>query len=86
MTDYYLKFPDQATAIEALSANGMTYTDDEGVEHPSQGGHDYAMWEVGSIEGVSGWHINVRLVNVDFDVSSLEQYVVQPSQPRCVWA
>jgi len=86
MTDLYYKFPDQTTAIEALSANGMTYTDDDGVEHPSQGGHDFAMWEVGSIEGVSGWHINVRLVNVDFDVSSLEQYVVTPRNPKTVWA
>jgi len=86
MIDIYLKFPDHSTAIEALSANGMTYTDDDGVEHPSQGGHDYALWEVGTIEGVDGWHVNVRLVNVDFDVSSLEQYVVHPNQPRCVWA
>jgi len=85
-SDLYYKFPDQPTAIEALSANGMTYTDDEGVEHPSQGGHDYAMWEVGSIEGVDGWHINVRLVNVNFDVSSLEQYVVHPTNPVCVFA
>ena len=43
MIDIYLKFPDQPTALEALSSAGMTYTDDEGVEHPSQGGHDYAL-------------------------------------------
>jgi hypothetical protein len=86
MIDLYLKFPDQTTAIEALSANGMTYTDDEGIEHPSQGGHDFALWEVGTIEGIEGWHINVRLINVEFDVSGLEQYEVEPQKPVCIWA
>ena len=86
MCDLYYKFSDQPTALVALSAVGMTYTDDEGIEHASQGGHDYAMWEVGEIEGVEGWHVNVRLVNESFDVSSLEQYVVHPTNPRVVWA
>ena len=138
MIDYYYKFPDHLTALEALSSAGMTVTsfetkrdelgnivyrtiqqeafevyenevgeltsrilldengnptieevqieETEEVERISQGGHDYALWEVGSIEGVSGWHINVRVVNVDFDVSSLEQYVVHPTNPRVVWA
>jgi hypothetical protein len=86
MIDLYLKFPDQPTAIEALSANRMTYTDDEGIEHPSQGGHDFALWEVGAIEGIEGWHINVRLINVKFDVSELEQYRVEPQKPVCIWA
>ena len=52
-SDLYYKFPDQLTALEALSANGMTYTDDEGVEHPSQGGHDYALWyDIPNYEGL----------------------------------
>jgi len=58
----------------------------EEVERISQGGHDFALWEVGDIEGVSGYHVNVRLVNEDFDVSSLEQYRVEPTKPRVVWA
>jgi len=86
MIDIFYKFPDQPTALEALSDAGITYTDDDGVEHPSQGGHDYALWEVGEIESIEGWHINVRLINVDFDVSGLEQYVVHPTNPRVVWA
>ena len=138
MTDLYLKFPDQPTALAALSANGMTVTsfetkrdelgnivyrtiqqeafevyenedgeltsrilldengnptieevqieETEEVEQISQGGHDFALWEVGEIEGVDGYHVNVRLVNESFDVSSLEQYVVTPRNPKTVWA
>jgi hypothetical protein len=86
MIDLYYKFPDHPTTLLALSANGMTYTDDEGIEHPSQGGHDFALWEVGTIEGIEGWHINVRLINVEFDVSGLEQYKVEPQKPVCIWA
>jgi hypothetical protein len=88
MTDYYLKFPDQATMLEVLRQLGMTYTmeGDEPVEHISQGGHQYAAWEVGEIEGAEGWHYNLRVVDPEFDVSSLEQYAVTPTNPRCVWA
>jgi len=138
MTDLYYKFPDQLTALEALSAAGMTVTsfetkrdelgnivyrtiqqeafevyenedgeltsrilldengnptieevqieETEEVERISQGGHDYALWEVGEIVGVEGYHVNVRLVNEYFDVSSLEQYVVTPRNPKTVWA
>jgi len=137
-SDIYYKFPDQLTALSALSANGMTVTsfetkrdelgnivyrtiqqeafevyenedgeltsrilldengnptieevqieETEEVERISQGGHEYALWEVGTIDEVEGWHINVRLVNESFDVSSLEQYRVEPQNPVCIWA
>jgi hypothetical protein len=88
MTDYYLKFTDQATMLEVLRQLGMTYTmeGEDSVEHISQGGHQYAAWEVGEIEGADGWHYNLRVVDPEFDISSLEQYSVTPSNPRCVWA
>jgi len=86
MKDFYYRFADEQEALAALEQNGMTYVNDDGEVVASQGGHDFALWSVGSIEGVSGWHVNVRLVNVDFDVSSLEQYVVTPQNPRVVWA
>lgn len=85
MIDYFLKFPDQATMLEALRPLGMTYTTDE-VEMVSQGGHQYACWLVGEIEGADGVHLNLRVVDPEFDVSSLEQYAVSPQHPRCVWA
>jgi hypothetical protein len=86
MTDLYLKFPDQPTALEVLRPLGMTYTDDEEVEHVSQGSHQFALWEVGEIIGVDGWHINLRIIDVNFDVSGLEAYAVEPQNPVCVWA
>jgi len=91
MRDYYLKFPDQATMLEALRPLGMTYTveateDTEATEQVSQGGHQYACHEVGEIADVEGWHLNIRLVDPEFDLSSLEQYRVEPKNPRCVWA
>jgi hypothetical protein len=88
MTDHYLKFPDQATMLSALRPLGMTYMSegDEPVEMVSQGGHQYAAHEVGEISGVEGWHLNLRVVDPEFDVSALDEYAVQPRNPKCVWA
>ena len=88
MIDKYYKFPDQATMLSALRPLGMTYTTegDEPVEMVSQGGHQYATWTVGEIEGVEGFHLNVRVVDPEFDVSSLAEFEVFPRNLRCVWA
>jgi hypothetical protein len=85
MTDYFLKFPDQPTALEVLRPLGMTYTTEE-TEQISQGGHQWAIWVVAEIENVEGFHVNLRLIDPELDVSSLEPYVVTPRNPRCVWA
>ena len=86
MRDYYLKFIDQATMLEALRPLGMTYTTEGDEEMVSQGGHQYAAWELGLIEGSEDWHLNLRVVDPEFDVTSLEQYAVFPRNPRCVFA
>jgi hypothetical protein len=86
MIDHFLKFPDRQAMLTALTPLGMTYTDDEQVEHASQGSHAYALWVVGLIEGVEGFHVNLRVVDPEFDVSSLEPFAVFPTSPRCVWA
>ena len=88
MIDYFYKFPDQATMLSALRPLGMTYTaeGDEPVEMVSQGGHRYATWTVGEIEGIEGFHLNVRVVDPEFDVSSLAEFEVIPTNPRCIWA
>ena len=86
MIDLYLRFADQAEMLSVLEPLGMTYTDDEGNVQVSQGGHQSAAWEVGEIAGKEGWHLNVRVVDPEFDVSGLEQYSVQPRNPVCVWA
>lgn len=85
-SDHYLRFDTEAAALEALNPLGMTYTDDEGTEHASQGSHSFALWVLGEIPGVEGWHVNLRVIDPEFDVSSLEPFVVHPTSPRCVWA
>jgi hypothetical protein len=84
--DHYLRFPDQPAALAAFAALGMTYTDDEQVEHASQGSHQYALHEVGEIPGKDGWHVNLRVIDEAFDVSSLEAFCVFPTHAVCVWA
>lgn len=58
----------------------------EGEERASQGSHQFALWEVGSIEGIDGWHVNLRVIDPEFDVTSLEPFAVHPTSPLCVWA
>jgi hypothetical protein len=82
--DYYLRFSDQQQALEVMQS--FTYTDDEGNTHLSQGGHDYALWEVGILDETDSWHINLRVINPELDVSALEPYMVTPRNPKCVWA
>jgi hypothetical protein len=86
MTDLYLKFPTPAAMLAALQPLGMTHTDDDGIEHASQGSHQYALHEVGEIEGSEGWHVNLRVIDPEFDVSALAEFEVHPGAPRCVWA
>ena len=43
--DYYLRFTDQSEMLTVLEPLGMTYPDEEGIVHVSQGGHQYAAWE-----------------------------------------
>jgi hypothetical protein len=54
-------------------------------EQLSQGGHQWALWEVGEINGVEGWHVNLRIIDDTLDVSALEPYCVTPRNPRVVW-
>ena len=86
MIDKFFRFSDQATMLSALRLLGMTYTTEEPVEMVSQGGHQYACHEVGEISGVEGHHYNLRLIDENFDVSSLEEYQVFPKNPKCQWA
>ena len=86
MIDLYLRFADQAEMLSVLEPLGMTYTDDEGVVKVSQGGHQYSAWEVGTIEGRDGWHLNIRQIDMEMDLSSLDPYRVYPPYPVCVWA
>lgn len=83
MRDIYLRYQDQAEALSVMT--DFTYTDEDGSVHLSQGSHQYALWEVGEINGIEGWHINVRLIDESMDITNLEPYSVAPRNPVCVW-
>ena len=85
MTDLFLRFDTQQDMMTTFRGLGLTYTDDD-IEHVAQGGHQYALWEVGHIPGREGWHVNIRIIDPNFDVSSLEPYQVFPANPFCVWS
>lgn len=85
-SDHFLKFPTESDMLDALRPLGMTYTDDEGTEHAIQGSHQFALWVLGEIPGIEGWHVNLRVVDPEFDVSSLEVFCIHPQQPVCIWA
>jgi hypothetical protein len=89
MIDLFLRFDSQQDALDTLRPLGMTYTDkeaDEPSEIISQGSHQYALWEVGEIPGRDGYHINIRVIDPEFDITLLEPYRVYPRNPVCVWA
>ncbi len=86
MTDYFYRFLDQATMFLLLTPLGMVSFDDEGNPSLIEGNHQYAAWQVGEIAGYDGWHLNVRQIDPEFDLSSLTDYEVHPTQPKCVWA
>lgn len=81
MVDLYYKFIDRQEMLTLLKPLGMI-VDGALV----LGNHQYAAWEVGEILGVEGWHLNIRLVDEELDLSTLELYAVQPVNPLCRWA
>lgn len=86
MTDYFLRFDTHTAALLVFLDLDMTYVDDEGVGHISQGTHQYALDEFGEIPGKEGYHINLRVIDPEFDVSAMEPYQVFPQQPVRIWA
>lgn len=86
MIDLFLKFTDQTEMFSVLEPLNMIYTNQNNEKFVLQSSHQYAAWEVGLINGKSGWHLNIRIIDSSFDYSTLEQYRVFPSQPACVWA
>lgn len=86
MRDLYLRFDSPEQMMQIMTLMNLTYQDDEQNTIVQTGSHEYALWEVGEIPGRSGYHVNMRIIDPDFDVTLLEPYQVYPSQPVCVWA
>jgi hypothetical protein len=97
MTDLYLAFPDQATADAVLYTTHDAVTDEEGnVTAEAYVTPNYANIDTLGIlyerqddleaepVAISGWHINIRLVEGE-DATSLQAFEVHPTVPRRVW-
>ena len=102
MTDYALRFPDEATARtligSALNANreaedGSTVIACFTTEHAidligtiyKPTALDSNGVEITPAKAVSGWHVNVRLLNDQPLPEALIPYLVTPSTPSRVW-
>ena len=90
--DLYLAFPNESTANSVLyrTVDGETYPnyaniDTIGVIYKPTGQTEQTEdGEVPVMQAVSGWHVNVRVVNEN--TAPLQKYVITPSNPVRVWA
>ena len=84
--DYTLKFPDQATAEEVLSAmteQSAHAIDTIGVIYkPTGEAIENDGMTVNAVAPIDGWHVNVR----GPEDTSLDPYVVEVTSPVRVWA
>ena len=99
MTDFYLKFTDEAEATSVLYTQEPTAWDEEGNVTATEPRQAYAnISTIGVIykptgetdaEGnpvmasLDGWHVNVRVVGED--ATALEAFAVTPTLPVRVW-
>ena len=99
MTDFYLKFTDEAEATSVLYTQEPTAWDEEGNVTATEPRQAYAnISTIGIIykptgetdaEGnpvmaaLDGWHVNVRVVGED--ATALEAFAVTPTLPVRVW-
>lgn len=72
--DYYLSFPDEA------SANAVLYVEDK----PNFVNIDTIGVIYKDEQPITGWHVNVRLMDNE-DGSALESFAVTPSTPLRIW-
>lgn len=82
--DYFLKFPTEAEANAVLYVPAPEAAEGEEPQPPTP---KYANIDtLGPIEGVDGWHVNVRLVLGAEDAEPLVPFAIAPEHPRRVWA
>ena len=85
MTDYSLRFPDEASSFavaQALDAVSVTEDGPRLVRFT----HRYALDVIGALEGRQGWHVNIRILDGSELPAELSQYIVTPEAPARVWA
>jgi hypothetical protein len=86
MTDKCFRFSDQNEMIDVLSPLGMIDENGDGEQIVVSNPPYYASWVLGEIVGYSGWHLNIRQIDPNFDLSAIDPYQVYPQDPVCKWA
>ncbi len=94
MKDLYLRFFSEEEAQQQLIAFGFQSDEEQGgLFHPDicldvVGVIITSTGEAESVEYVTepGYHVNLRIVNDDLDLSSLNGNAVNPKTPARVWA
>jgi hypothetical protein len=84
MTDYTLKFPDEATATAVLEPLQATHAIDVIGTISKPTGKTLATEEGPQpvLAPIPGWHVNVR----GPEVEALDQYHIEVATPERVWA
>jgi hypothetical protein len=95
-TDYLLKFPDRATAVQFGLANGFAVIDDEGNEQITLASHEYALCIIGEHNGSDWWVLFRDLVGIPIPAggeqfiywasTSGEQRPTDESTPNIFWS
>lgn len=85
MKDFFYKFLDEQEMFILITPLGMTSIGEDGTVSLIEGNHMWAAWNIGILNGYDGWHLNVRQIDPDFDLLSLDSYQVYPSEPKVIW-
>jgi hypothetical protein len=96
-TDYLLKFPDRATAVQFGLANGFAVIDEDGNEQITLASHEYALHIIGEHNGDGQWWVLFRdLIGIPIPEggeqfiywasTSGEQRPSDESTPNIFWA
>ena len=80
MKDYCLKFNSEDEFINILKS----ITDIDKVDILSLY-HKYAFDVIGNIDGVVGWHVNLRIIDDSELPEVFQQYTITPATPYRVW-
>ena len=85
MTDYCLRFPDEATSFAAAQELGAVVETEDG-PRLLRFNDRWAIDVIGEIPNQTGWHVNLRIVDGSPLPEELAPFVVTPTNPYRVWA
>jgi hypothetical protein len=74
MTDYLLKFPSRATAVQFGLANGFAVIDEDGNEEITLASHEHALHVIGEHNGSDWWVLFRDLVGIPIPEGG-DQYI-----------